>query len=63
MFFTKPVLLGYTGISNEAIEAYRRDGAGLWAETSEMLPYTVVGSVIGTHAGPGVLAAAFFKKP
>ncbi|MBR4864020.1 MAG: DegV family protein [Oscillospiraceae bacterium] len=61
--FTRPVMLGYTGTSEAAIEAYRRDGAGLWAENPEALPYTVVGSVIGTHIGPGVVAVAFFKKP
>ena len=26
------------------------------------LPQTVVGSVVGTHAGPGAVAVAFFRK-
>ena len=25
------------------------------------LPQTVVGSVVGTHAGPGAVAVAFFR--
>ena len=28
-----------------------------------LLEATVIGSVIGTHAGPGAVAAAFFRKP
>ena len=31
-------------------------------EGAERLRYTCVGSVIGTHAGPGAVAVAFFKK-
>ncbi len=61
--FTKPVLLGYTGLTDASIKEYRGEGAVLWAENAEKLPYTIVGCVIGTHAGPGVVAAAFFKKP
>ena len=29
---------------------------------TENLRYTSIGSVVGTHTGPGVIAAAFFRK-
>lgn len=35
---------------------------GLWGDELENLKYTTIGSVIGTHAGPGAVAVAFFKK-
>ena len=61
--FAKPVLLGYTGLTDAAIGQYRDEGAALWAENAGELPYTMVDSVIGTHAGPGVVAIAFFRNP
>lgn len=60
--FTKPVILGYTGLSDALLQKYIADSAQLWAESSSPLAYTPIGSVIGTHAGPGAIAAAFFAK-
>lgn len=60
--FTKPVLLGYTGISDALLLKYIEDSKHLWEEGTEKLRYTTIGSVIGTHAGPGAVAVAFFKK-
>ena len=60
--FTKPVLLGYTGLSDALLQKYIADSAQLWAESPSPLAYTPIGSVIGTHAGPGAIAAAFFAK-
>ena len=40
--FEKPLLLGYTGLSDALLQKY------------------IVGSVVGTHAGPGAVAVAFF---
>lgn len=60
--FTKPVLLGYTGLSDALLLKYRDDSRALWAEALTEIRYTTIGSVIGTHVGPGAIAAAFFKK-
>ena len=58
--FRKPVLLGYTGLSDAMLKKYIQDSAALWEGHMEALPYEVVGSVVGTHAGPGAVAVAFF---
>lgn len=60
--FDKPVLLGYTGLSDILLQKYIADSTDLWAESKTALHSTPIGSVIGTHAGPGGIAAAFFKK-
>jgi len=60
--FSKPVLLGYTGLSDILLKKYIEDSKALWEGNLEEIRYTSVGSVIGTHAGPGAVAVAFFKK-
>lgn len=60
--FTKPVLLGYTGMSDVLLQKYIEDSRYLWESGLSEIRSTVIGSVIGTHAGPGAVAAAFFKK-
>jgi len=60
--FEKPILLGYTGLSDVLLQKYIQDSAFLWEKCAETLDYTVIGSVIGTHAGPGAVAVAYFCK-
>lgn len=60
--FGKPILLGYTGLSDVLLQKYIADSAPLWEGGTDALRTTIVGSVIGTHAGPGAVAAAFFKN-
>lgn len=60
--FSKPVLLGYTGLSDALLLKYIEDSKHLWAQGLQEVPFTTIGSVIGTHAGPGAVAVAFFKK-
>ena len=60
--FDKPVLLGYTGISDALLLKYIEDSRHIWEGNLEKVRYTTVGSVIGTHAGPGAVAVAFFKN-
>lgn len=60
--FTKPVLLGFTGISDALLLKYIEDSRYIWEGGLEKIRYTTIGSVIGTHAGPGAIAVAFFKK-
>ena len=58
--FAKPVLLGYTGLSDALLNKYIQDSKDLWGGHMERLPREIVGSVVGTHAGPGAVAVAFF---
>lgn len=60
--FEKPLLLGYTGLSDHLLKKYIADSAFLWQDQVAELPVSVIGSVVGTHAGPGAIAVAFFKK-
>jgi DegV family protein with EDD domain len=60
--FEKPILLGYTGLTDVYLKKYVEDSAHLWADHKDALPYELIGSVVGTHAGPGAFAAAFFVK-
>lgn len=60
--FTKPVLLGYTGLSDVLLKKYIEDSKHIWEGNLEQVRYTTIGSVIGTHVGPGTVAVAFFKK-
>lgn len=60
--FSKPVLLGYTGLSDMLLKKYIEDSRALWEGNLEEVRYTSIGSVIGTHVGPGAVAVAFFRK-
>ena len=60
--FEMPYLLGYTGISDALLQKYKADSARLWVGYAKDLPVSIVGSVVGTHAGPGAIAVAFFGK-
>lgn len=58
--FHKPILLGYTGLSDMLVKKYIQDSASLWQDHVDALNVEVIGSVVGTHAGPGAVAVAFF---
>ena len=58
--FEKPLLLGYTGLSDALLEKYVLDSGALWDGHGDCIRSTIIGSVIGTHAGPGAIAVAFF---
>lgn len=60
--FDMPILLGYSGLSDALLKKYITDSAPLWENGIDTLRYTSIGSVVGTHAGPGAIAAAFFHK-
>ena len=60
--FRMPVLLGYTGLSDTLLQKYIQDSATLWEGRLDSLPVEAVGSVVGTHAGPGAVAVAFFAQ-
>lgn len=60
--FGKPVLLGYSGISDALLKKYIEDSRHIWEGSLPQVRYTTVSSVIGTHAGPGAVVVAFFKN-
>ena len=60
--FTKPLMLGYTGLSDALLEKYVLDSGTLWDGHGDCIRSTPISSVIGTHAGPGAIAVAFFKQ-
>ncbi len=59
--FEMPILLGYTGLTDALLKKYIEDSSALWKDAADHLHYTTIGSAVGTHTGPGVVAAAFFK--
>lgn len=56
---TMPVMLGYTGESDQNLRKYMEENTEMWAPDTQN---TIVGAAIGVHVGPGAVAAAFFSK-
>lgn len=59
--FSKPVLLGYSGLSGALLLKYIEDSRHIWEGHLREVRYTTVGSVIGTHLGPGAVVVAFSR--
>lgn len=62
--FTRPLALGYTGLSDHLLQKYIDDSRALWEHdvARDQLEVGTVGATIGTHVGPGAIALAFFAK-
>ena len=60
--FSMPVLLGFTGLEDTLLKKYVEDSRALWEGQDDKLRFASIGSIIGTHAGPGAVAVAFFKN-
>ena len=60
--FQKPFALAYSGLSDKLLQKYIDDSGELWQGMAEFLPISTVGCTIGTHAGPGAVAVAFFAN-
>ena len=60
--YSMPVLLGYTGTSDSLLRNYISDSRELWEGHLDKLDRSQICSVIGTHAGPGAVAVAFFRN-
>lgn len=58
---SKPFVFGYTGNDDSLLKKYLEDSADYWKDAGG-LRSAAIGSVVGTHAGPGAIAVAFFKK-
>lgn len=59
--YDMPYALAYSGLDDTAIQKYIRDNEHIWKRDKEDLNVGIIGSTIGTHAGPGAIAAAFFR--
>ena len=55
---TLPYILGYTGTESTLLEKFIAESGDLWTNADT----TIIGSAIGTHAGPGAFATAFFTN-
>lgn len=60
--FDKPICLAYSGFSDEMLKKYVEDSKVLYEGHEDKLQYTTVGATIGTYAGPGAIALAYFEK-
>ena len=55
-----PAMLGYTGLEDTLLQKFLQDSEDCLRNREGDLPAAVVGSVVGTHVGPGAVAVAFF---
>ncbi len=58
--FSRPFALAYSGYDDKLLQKYISDSSELWEGKTDCLPIYTVGCCIGTHAGPGAVAIAFF---
>ena len=60
--FGKPYLMGYTGLSDEQLQKFLESSTAIWQESGKSIRAVPLCPVVGTHAGPGAVVAAFFRK-
>lgn len=60
--FSRPVLFGYTGLEIKMLDKYIASNSDMWEEGLEEIRSSLIGSIVGTHVGPGAIAIAFFEK-
>jgi len=60
--FSRPFALAYSGLDDSMLQKYIADSASLYEGKADTLPVHTIGSTIGTHAGPGAIAVAFFSN-
>lgn len=60
--FDLPFCLAYSGLDDSLLRKYIADHESVYKEHTDSLPVCSIGSSIGTHVGPGAIAAAFFVK-
>ena len=58
--YSRPFLLGYTGVTDLLLKEFIAENRRYFGGNT--LNQTYVGSVVGTHAGPGAIAVAFCTK-
>ena len=60
--FSRPVCLGSTGGADDRLEKLAEELKDLFAGREGKIGIASVGATIGTYAGPGAVAVAFFQK-
>lgn len=60
--YTKPIYVGYSGLSDVYAQKYVEDSSKHWDGIIERPTIHQIGSAIGTHVGPGTVAVSFFSK-
>lgn len=60
--FSRPFLLTYAGLNDDLLQKYIQDSSYLYDGKTEELGIVPLGSVIGTHVGPGAIAIAYFAE-
>lgn len=58
--YSMPICFGYTGLSDDMLQKYISDSRDIYE--SDTFNIVSVGSTIGTYAGPGAIAVAFYPK-
>ena len=60
--FEMPFATAYSGLEDSLLKKYLEDSKELWENSTKDVPIYTIGSTIGTHAGPGAIAVAYFEK-
>ncbi len=60
--YEMPYAVAYSGLDSGMLESYISDHESVWKLHTDKLEFRIAGSAIGTHAGPGAIAVAYFKK-
>lgn len=60
--YDKPLCLAYSGLSDDLLMKYKEDSKHLYEQYVSDIPVAHVGATIGTYAGPGAIACAYFHK-
>lgn len=58
----KPYCTAYSGLSDSLLKKYIEDNKDILGDDPGDILITTIGCSIGTHAGPGAVAVAFFEK-
>ena len=60
--FDRPFCVAYSGLTDTMMNKYIIDSAELYRGHESQLQTASIGCAIGTHAGPGAVAVAFFEN-
>lgn len=58
----KPFIIGYTGENSRLMQEYIADNLDFWGGDMDKIHTAQLGSVVGTHGGPGAVAVGYFIK-
>ncbi len=60
--YDRPVLFGHSGCTDSGIKQFLENTRDFWKDGNVPTESILMGSIIGTHAGPGIIAIAFFAR-